>query len=235
MAILSWLKRMLGQKDYDTAISLAGIRFVVIDTELTGLDEETDDIVSIGAIQMLGGAIEVGRSFQSLVKPRALLDGRTVVIHGITPEQLEAEPLIEEVLGPFLTFADGAVLLGHCLAIDLAFLNRESRRVTGSRLGHPIVDTLSLYGWLRLRQQEHPAFALPIVGLSLFDLARAFEIPVEAAHSAIGDAYVTAQLFQRFLPRLADAGVTDLASLLRVGDPSRQAEYLLKPEGGAHF
>lgn len=233
--ILTWLKKVLGPRGYDTARPLAETRFVVLDTELTGLDEQADDIVSIGAIQMLGGAIEIGRSFQELVKPRAILDGRTVIIHGITPEQLEAEPLIEEVLGPFLAFLEGAVLVGHCLAIDLAFLNRETRRVTGARLGHPGVDTLAVYGWLRQRQTEHPAFALPIVGLSLFDLARAFEIPVGEAHSAIGDAYVTAQLFQRFLPYLAEEGVMDLAGLLRVGNPNRQTEQLLKPEGAAHF
>jgi len=58
---------------------------------------------------------------------------------------------------------------------------------------------------------------------------------VEKAHTALGDAYVTAQLFQRFLPLLADAGVTRLTGLLRVGDPQRQAENLLAPGGNVHF
>jgi DNA polymerase III alpha subunit (gram-positive type) len=70
--------------------------------------------------------------------------------------------------------------------------------------------------------------------LSLFDLAKAFEISVETAHTAIGDAYVTAQLFQRFLPFLAQAGISNLAGLMRVGDPG-QAANLTTPTGQAHF
>jgi len=92
-----------------------------------------------------------------------------------------------------------------------------------------------MYGWLRHRNPEHRAFQLPIPQISLFTLAKAFDIPVENAHTALGDAYVTAQLFQRFLPLLEEAGVTDLADLLRIGDPQRQAENLLAPGGQVHF
>jgi DNA polymerase-3 subunit epsilon len=127
------------------------------------------------------------------------------------------------------------VLVGHCIGIDLAFLNREARRLTGAPFRNPAVDTLSLYGWLRHRHADHPVFTAHHSGFSLFDLAKAFEIPVEEGHTAIGDAYITAQLFQRFLPLLAEAGVTDLASLLRVGDPARQGENLMVPGGQAHF
>ena len=54
-------------------------------------------------------------------------------------------------------------------------------------------------------------------------------------HTALGDAYITAQLFQRFLPLLAEAGIRDLKGLLRVGDPERQAENFIGPGGQAHF
>jgi len=208
---------------------------VVLDTELTGLDARKDDIVSIGAVRMRGGRIEIGGTFHELVNPKAVLDGRSVVIHGITPSQVEMRPPIDDILASFQRYVAGAVLVGHCLSVDLAFLNREARRLTGAPFRNPVVDTLSLYGWLRHRETEHPAFSAMAPILSLFDLAGAFGIPVVEGHTALGDAYVTAQLFQRFLPLLAEAGVTDLASLLRVGDPARQAENLLPPGGQAHF
>ena len=210
-------------------------RFTVLDTELTGLDERKDAIVSIGAVRMRGGALAVGGAFHELVNPSTPLDGRSVVIHGITPSQVEAKPPIDTVLTTFLDYCAGSVLVGHCLAIDLAFLEREARRLTGAPLAHARVDTLALYGWLRHRQPDHPAFSLPLGELNLFRLAGSFGIPVEKAHTALGDAYVTAQLFQRFLPLLAEAGVTRLAGLLRVGDPQRQAENLLAPGGNVHF
>ena len=182
--------------------------------------------MSIGALHMQGGRIPLGDAFNELVKPSASLDGSTVVVHRITPSQLEEMPPIQEVLGPLLDYVEGTVLVGHFIALDLAFLNREARRWKGGALRNRAVDTLSLYGWLRRRQTDHPAFRLEGHSPSLFALARAFEIPVEAAHTALGDAYVTAQLLQRLLPLLVEAGIDDLGGLCRAGDPRRQAEHL---------
>jgi DNA polymerase-3 subunit epsilon len=235
MGFLQWGREKLGWGHAGPDMPIPELRFTVLDTELTGLDERRDDIVSLGALHMQGGRIELGHAFQELVNPKAVLDGRTVVIHGITPSQLEAMPPIEDILAAFMEYAAGTVLVGHCLALDLAFLNRDARRLKLAPLRNAAIDTLALYGWLRQRAAEHPAFSLDLPGLSLFDLAAAFEIPVEQAHTALGDAFVTAQVFQRFLPFLSHAGVQDLASLRRVGNPARQLANLTAPAGQAHF
>ncbi len=214
---------------------LEAIPFTVLDTELTGLDDRKDDIVSIGALRMRGGRIALGDTFQRLVRPGATLDGRTVVVHRITPSQLEEMPTIDGILGAFLEYLGDSILVGHCIAIDLAFLNRDAKRLRGRPLANRAVDTLALYGWLRRRATEHPAFALEATAPSLFDLAQAFEIPVEAAHSAIGDAYVTAQVFQRLLPFLTQAGIQDQAGLCRAGHPDRQVANLTGGDGHSHF
>lgn len=227
MGFRAWLTGILGRRSPDG--SIADTPFVVLDTELTGLDERKDDIVSIGAVRMRGGRLEVGGSFHELVNPKAALDARSVVIHGITPSQVEARPPIDGILAAFMAYVGDGVLVGHCLPVDLAFLNREARRLTGAPFRNRRVDTLSLSAWLRQRHAEHPAFAGPPQGLGLFELARAFDIPVVEGHTALGDAYLTAKVFQRLLPLAAQAGVTDLASLLRVGDPARQAEHLAPP------
>jgi DNA polymerase-3 subunit epsilon len=232
---MAWSRWKLGWGPPGPDLPIPELRFTVLDTELTGLDTRRDDIISIGALHMQGSRIELGGAFQELVKPSAILDGRTVVIHGITPSELEVMPSIGEVLASFLDYAAGTVLVGHCLSIDLAFLNRDSKRSRREPLRNAAVDTLSMYGWLRRRSIDHPAFALELPAPSLFDLAEAFEIPVEEAHSAIGDAYVTAQLFQRFLPFLQQAGVESLAGLCRVGNPRRQLANLAAQEGHTHF
>jgi DNA polymerase-3 subunit epsilon len=235
MGLFRWWKGIQGRRGVETGGLAVEARYVVLDTELTGLDDRKDGIVSIGAVRMHGGKIEVGGAFHELVNPSAVLDGRSVVIHGIMPSQVETMPPIDQVLGAFMAYAAGSVLVGHCVAIDLAFLNREARRVTGSAFRNPAVDTLSLYGWLRHRVPDNPALAASLPGLNLIELARLFEIPVVGAHTALGDAYITAQLFQRLLPLLVEAGIRDLKGLLRVGDPNRQAENLIGPRGQAHF
>ena len=55
--------------------------------------------------------------------------------------------------------------------------------------------------------------------MDLFSLATAYGIPVNRAHDAIYDAYVTAQLFQRYLALLPKHGVRTLAELIKVGKP----------------
>jgi len=235
MGLFRWWKGIWGRPGFELGGLAAEARYVVLDTELTGLDDRKDGIVSIGAVRMQGGKIEIGGAFHELVNPTAVLDARSVVIHGIMPSQVETKPPIDEVLGIFMDYVAGTVLVGHCVGIDLAFLNREARRVTGGSFRNPAVDTLSLYGWLHHRFPENPALAASLPGLSLFELARLFDIPVVGGHTALGDAYITAQLFQRLLPLLAEAGVRDLKGLLRVGDPNRQAENLIGPKGQAHF
>ena len=134
MGLAAWWRERRGGGG---AQALDGLRFTVLDSELTGLDERRDDIVSLGAVRMIGGQIHVGGTFHAFVKPTTPLDGRSIVIHGILPGQLEAEPPIDEVLPSFLEYATGTVLVGHCVGIDLAFLTRRS---PGADLLGPWID-----------------------------------------------------------------------------------------------
>lgn len=204
-------KRIFPGIEPDTPIVAAP--YVVIDTELTGLDEKKDSIVSIGAVRMAGGKIEMGNTFSRLVSPRSELSAASVVIHEITPSEAASKPQIDAVLAEFLDYAGDAVLAGHFVSIDLAFLNREMKRLYDREIQNPVIDTFSLYVWLRKRRQSHDRFA------SLYDIARYYGVPVNGAHNAVMDAFTTAQLLQRFFPLLAEAGVIDIESLLRIGMP----------------
>ena len=183
MGLFRWWSEIRGRREFESDTLATDAQYVVLDTELTGLDDRKDDIVSIGAVRMRGGKIEIGDAFHELVNPSAVLDGRSVVIHGITPSQVEAKPPIDVVLATFMDYVARAVLVGHCVSIDLAFLNREARRLTGGSFKNPVVDTLSLYGWLRHRFPENPALTAALPGLSLFELARLFDIPVAEGHT----------------------------------------------------
>jgi DNA polymerase-3 subunit epsilon len=228
-----------GARVRDSAPASPGLagnaRYVVADTELTGLDPRRDDIVSIGAVRMAGGRIELGGSYHEFVRPEAEMSASSVAIHGITPSQVAEKPPIDTVLAAFLRYCGDDIIVGHCLSIDLAFLNREARRIFGAPLRNPVIDTLSLYGWLRTRQAGHPVFSTPLNGLRLYDMAKSFGIPVEGAHDALADAFITAQLFQRFLPMLDGFGIRETNDLLRVGDPGMQGENIFAPGGRANF
>lgn len=203
----------------DVHAPITAVRYVVVDTELTGLDERRDSVVSIGAVRMIGGRIDLGDTFYRLVKPRTELTAASVIIHEITPSEVVASPGIDAVLTEFLEFCGTDALVGHFIAIDLAFLNRELKRLRTIEIPNPALDTFSIYEWLRKRGTYRDRRATPLAECRLYDLARRFEVPVSGAHNAIMDAFATAQLFQRFLPLLAEAAIKDLGDLLKIGMP----------------
>jgi DNA polymerase-3 subunit epsilon len=203
----------------DESMLISDVRFVVVDTELTGLDEKKDSIVSIGAVRMVGGTINLGDLFYRLVSPKAELKADSVCIHEITPSDVAEQPGIEAAFDEFLEYAGNDVLVGHFISIDLSFLNREMKRLHGRELPNPVLDTFSIYEWLRKRQRARDCFATPFAGYRLYDIVKCFDISVHGAHNAIMDAFATAQLFQRFIPYLAEAGAQDIGGLLKIGTP----------------
>lgn len=203
-----------GSEDLGTPIDK--VRYVVIDSELTGLNPKKDSIVSLGAIRMSGTRILLGQTFYKLVSPRSKLTGESVVIHGITPAEVAEEPLIDSVLPEFLDFCGADIMVGYMPEIDFAFINREAKHIFGEVVRNPVIDVLALDIWRKRRIGEahssHP---------SLYDIAKGLDVPVKGAHNAIADAFITAQILQRLLPVLKDLGVKSLGELLAVCNPAK--------------
>lgn len=200
----------------DTVITEA--EYLVFDTELTGLRFRRDSIVSIGAVSMKGTRISLGDSFHRIVEPRTALTGTSVVIHGITPSEASEAPTVDMVLPEFLDLCRGKVLVGHVVSMDLRFINAEMNRIYGKTLPNPAVDTMALYGFLRKREGDYCAFHEGVPGRAdLFSIAREMGIPVTWEHDALYDAFITAQLLQRFLTILPQYGIHTVRDLRRVG------------------
>lgn len=226
---MSFLTRFFSIKRSRVSNSFADINvdidkasYVVLDTELTGLDLRDNSIVSIGAIKMSGKRIHTGETFYNLVKPETKLTGETVVIHQITPSELEDKPEIGQVLPEFLEFCGDSIIIGYLPQIDLEFLNRDMLRLHGMPLSNPVIDVLTLYRWIAKREGD-TYIADP---KSLYEIALSLDIPVKGAHNALGDAFITAQVFQRILHVLMNLGVTSFKELYGVSNPSKVGDAL---------
>lgn len=200
------------------------IRAVAIDSELTGLDRKRDSIVSLGAVKMVGGRVEIGRTFYQLVNPRQPMNAQVVLIHEITPGEVQEKPEIDQVLHDFVEFCDKDIVIGHFVSLDLAFINRELQKTKGTTLANPAIDTSSLVHFWRANspRQGHGSFAPE--KFELTEIAKELGIKVQGAHNALMDAFMAAQVFQRLLPMLQALGITALGDLLRVGNPNRRIE-----------
>ena len=215
------LRRQVGRKlpiDSRTAVEEAS--YVAFDTELTGLDAKRDTIISIGAVKLRGGRLFPGRVFHRLVQPESELRPESVVVHELVHSDLEAAARASDVLIDFLEFVGDSILLGHFVHIDLSFTRRAMKRIFGVGFHRAAVDTATLHDWLT---DHEPRFAAHHGGISvkkdLFSIATRYGIAVDRAHDALFDAFLAAQLFQRFLAFLPAAGVGTVGEILEVGRP----------------
>lgn len=204
----------------------AQARYLVVDTELTGLDAHRDSIVSIGCLRMVAGRIVVAGSLYREVRPHSALTPASIVLHGITPEQVCGCPGIAAALAEFSALCAGSILVGHFIGIDLGFLRTALARAGLPPLASPALDTWPLYSWLSSRNPDDGRPGLPrLQDPRLPALAAALGVPCRLQHHALGDAFVTAQVFQRLLRRLDRWGVTTTGELLRIGDPKRAPDH----------
>lgn len=204
----------------------AAARYAVIDSELTGLDPRRDAIVSLGGLRIAAGRIVLADRFYEEVQPTSALTASSIVLHGITPEDVRGRPGIGAVLEAFSAFCATDILIGHFIEIDLGFLREAYAKAGLPPIANPVLDTWPLYDWLSSRTPDGDGPGLPrLQDPRLPMLAQALGVPGRAEHNALGDAFVTAQVFQRLLRRLARWGVTTTAHLLRIGEPDRALHH----------
>ena len=218
--MLALFNRGTAETGVDLALPLEAARYVVMDTELTGLDARKDSIVSVGAVGMQGGRIMLGETFYEMVSPGTAMRSESVVVHGITPSDVADKPAIDIVIEDLLAFCDGAVVVGHFLSLDLGFLNKEMKRLHNTKFPPPVADTLQIHEWMQDHSRgSRGQYDACEENKDLFSLANKYQIPVSTAHNALMDAFITAQLFQRFLSLLPGLGVRTVKELLRIAKP----------------
>ena len=179
---------------------LVDLAYTVFDTETTGLSPAAgDEIIAIGAVRIVNGRVLQGETFESLVDPRRAISEPSAAVHGITPEMLAGQPTIDSVLPHFRRFVEETVLVGHNAAFDMRFLELNEAR-TGIRFDQPVLDTLLLSAAVNPAQESH----------SLEEIAGRLGVEVVGRHTALGDSLVTADVFLRLLPLLAERGIRTL-------------------------
>lgn len=227
LASLGWFRQpdpvLLKNRGYFAAFDqtrpLTDYRFVVLDTELTGLGRR-DEIISIGAVRISNLQIELGATFNRLVRPRNLNHNQATFIHQITPEQLRAAPTIEAVLPEFVEFCGDSLLVGHFLEIDMGYLNRAARKVLGGPLANPAVDTMRLVKAYKEGNlsSDYSHYDHSFSG-NLDELGAEFKLPRFKPHDALEDALHCAYLFLFLLKKLGGGQVKTLRQLHQVDRP----------------
>jgi DNA polymerase III subunit epsilon len=197
---------------------LADLSYAVLDLETTGLDPAGGDrVVSVAVVRVRGGTVERADAFSTLVDPARPIPPTATAIHGITDEQVRGMPALLDVLPELVEYVGEAVLVGHTVTFDLAFLEPALKAaVLPSLRQHGVLDTL-LLGHALL-----PTFR----AASLDELAGLLGVVVRDRHTALGDAVTTAEVFVRLLQLLEQHGIVTLDGALALQRPSALREAL---------
>ena len=126
------------------------MREIIFDTETTGLDNQADRIIEIGAVE-LDNRFPTGRSFHVFINP----EGREVhpealAVHGISNEMLADKPRFAEIVEDWFAFVGDARLIAHNAGFDVGFFNAEF-----ARLGFPPIDAARVIDSLALARRRH--------------------------------------------------------------------------------
>lgn len=181
------------EDDDDSIRNLDEIEFVVIDTETTGLFTR-DRIIEIGVVAFKGQ--ELLEEWSTLINP--MRDVGPTQIHGITASMVAIAPTFKDIANDLARLINGRIIVCHNASFDIRMLKQEfeSQKID-VKLGKAFCTMIASR---RL---------LPAGASKLTDACEELEIPVVEAHSALGDARMTYELFhhikedpQNILPAL---------------------------------
>lgn len=122
-------------------------RQIVLDTETTGLSAEGGDrIIEIGCVELVNRR-PTGNNLHFYLNPERDSHEEALKVHGISNEFLRDKPKFAEVADDILRYVEGAEIIIHNAAFDVAFLDKELER-TGraafSRHVAQVTDTLAM-------------------------------------------------------------------------------------------
>lgn len=130
------------------------MRQIILDTETTGLEHERGHrIIEIGCIELVNRR-RTGRTFHKYLCPDRQIDVGAIRVHGITNEFLANQPRFPDIAEELVGFVNGAELIIHNAAFDIAFLDAEFARLPPP--ARKMVDHCSVTDTLLMARKLHP-------------------------------------------------------------------------------
>ena len=162
-------------------------RFVVFDTETTGLNFQNDRLTEIGAVEIVDG--KIGEIFKTFVNPEMNIPQKITEITGIDDSMVKDAPLEGKALKSFFEFVDGDFLVAHNAEMfDCKFLEYTAKR-NNLNFNLTAIDTLPV---ARMLYKELPNHKLDT-------LVEYLKLGEFNHHRAFDDALILSKIFIRMV------------------------------------
>jgi DNA polymerase-3 subunit epsilon len=169
-------------------------RYVTVDVETTGLDMRRDRVLSIGAVSVTRGRIDLAQCFDVVLKQPESSSHDNILVHRIGGQRQLAGVEPEEALVRFLEYVGHAPLVAYRAEFDQTMLDRALKETLNVRTQSQWIDLAKVL----------PALYPGNDNRTMDDWLSFMGIRMIARHDALADALATAQMLQVCLP-LADA------------------------------
>jgi DNA polymerase-3 subunit epsilon len=213
-ALEAWGK--LPEPDLDRP--LADLRWVIVDTESSGLDPAHDRLLSVGACAVRNQALRLSETFEVRIRQLRPSEDDNILVHGISASAQLAGEDAAQALVAFLEFLRGDQPVAFHAAFDATLVARALRKVLGVKLRRRWFDAEEIVR--ALFPQE------PGQNRSLDHWLARFGIPGYCRHDALSDAVATAELLLIALEQACAQGIRTARELQRLCDSHKELARL---------
>lgn len=174
---------------------------IALDIETTGLDQQKDKIIEVGAVKFCGNKIE--SEYQSLINPGVPIPKNISRLTGITDHMVRNAPPINEIIHELSNFIGDYPILGHNIRFDINFLKRY--------IDFPYNEIIDTY--------EIASVLLPTANrYNLKSLALELGVPVSTSHRAFDDAKATMSIYNILFDEAIHLPIALIAEITRLAD-----------------
>jgi DNA polymerase-3 subunit epsilon len=170
--------------------------WVSLDCETTGLNTNSDDIISIGAVRIRGNRVMTSERLELLVRPdKKKFSAESVRVHRLREQDVAQGVDIDDAMMQLMRFIGSRPLVGYYLEFDIAMINRVLFPILGMGLPQPKIEVSGLYYDYKYRQLPTHARQNQGIDLRFDSLMQDLNLPLWPAHDALNDAVMAALAF----------------------------------------
>jgi DNA polymerase-3 subunit epsilon len=195
--MFDWIKNINKEypefwKNYLSKFEHKSNRYVILNTETTGLNPKKDVILSFGAIGITGDVINVNDSLELVILQYKYLHDNGISNDFLMESRLPkfAEPLAIEEL---INYIGSATLVGHRIHFDIEMINEVLEKMDCGKLKNEALDVEIMHQKL---------YEITSKSFSLNELINSYKIPQSERNFALDEAYSMALLFLKLKSKL---------------------------------
>ena len=175
---------------------------VSIDIETTGLSQDRDSIIEIGAVKFKGHRVEA--EWETVINPGKHIPEFITGLTGISDVEVRNAPKFKDIAQDLEAFVGNDPVVGHNVRFDLGFLQKG-----GILQYNQVIDTYKLAAVLMP----------PASRYNLGALGKQLGILLPATHRAMDDAKVTMAALNKLLEMARELPLEIIAEIVRLSEP----------------